>query len=101
MLAELLELLAAEGYVVLPGLVEHEFHVGEYVAGILAAGYAVTLGPELLGSLSDGLYETELLHVAWRESSVEVVDERDDGFPSHFSIYDFTIYTAISPQYFK
>ena len=100
-LAELLELLATEGDVVLLRFVEHQLHVGQDIAGILAAGDVVTLGPELLRSLSYGLDESEFLHIARRQRAVEVVDKRDDGFPSHYSMSDFTIYTAIPPHYFR
>ena len=65
------------------GFVEHEFHVGEDVGGVLALGDAVALGPELLGGLADGLDEPEFLHVAGGEGAVEIVDEGDDGFASH------------------
>ena len=73
---------------VLLRLVVHQFHVGEDVGGVLPPGDAVALGPELLGRLVDGLDETEFLHVAGRQGSVEIVDERDDGFSPHRS--DFT-----------
>ena len=59
---------------VLAGLVVHQFHVGQDVGGVLADGDTVALGPEFLRRLADGLDKPELLHIARREGSVEVVD---------------------------
>ena len=73
-LAELLELLATQGYVILLRLVEHQFHVREDIAGILAGSEFVGHLPESFGSGLHGLDEAEFLHIARREGSVKVID---------------------------
>ena len=65
------------------GFIEHKLHIGEDIARILADGDAVALCPELLRSLVYGLDETELLHIAGGEGSVEVVDKGYYRFSSH------------------
>ena len=68
-----------------PGLclVEHQLHVSQYVAGILPLGDTVAHLPELCRSLADCLDESEFLHVARGEGSVEVVDQCYYGFAFH------------------
>ena len=81
--AVFLEAFVSEFDAVSFGFVVHQFHVGEDVGGVLALCNAVAFGPEFRGRLADGLDEPELLHVAGRQSAVEVVDKGYDGFSSH------------------
>ncbi len=62
-LSEPSEILSGQAYAEPARLVEHEFHVAEDVACVLLYGDVVALRPELLGVLSDGLNESELLHI--------------------------------------
>ena len=95
MLAELLELAAPERDTRLAGLVEHQLHVCQHVAGILPDGDSVAHLPEFFLGLADRLDEPEFLHVARRQSAVEVVYQCCYGSFCHNS---FTPYNPISPQ---
>ena len=59
----------------LAGFVEHKFHIAEDIAGILSHCNIVTFLPELLRLLSDGLDESEFLHVARRQCAVKIIDK--------------------------
>ena len=87
--AETAEVAAVQADAARAGFIEHHFHVGKDVAGILPGGQSVAHLPELGGCLADGLDESELLHVPRREGSVEIVDEGDDGFSFHFGTCSF------------
>ena len=86
--SEFLEILFSQGYAGFSGLIEHEFHIGEDIAGILPFGYLVTHSPEFFRSLSYRLDKTEFLHVPGRKCPVEVVDQGDYQFFSHTEIFD-------------
>ena len=74
-LSELLEILSSELDACLLRLVEHQLHIAEDIARVLVESDLITFLPELLGLLSDGLDESELLHVSRRECAVKVVDQ--------------------------
>ena len=86
--SEFLEILFSQGYAGFSGLIEHEFHIGEDIAGILPFGYLVTHSPEFFRSLSYRLDKTEFLHVPRGKCPVEVVDQGDYQFFSHTEIFD-------------
>ena len=67
------EILSGEANPKPAGLVEHELHITEYIARVLLDGNVIALGPELLRVLSDGLNESELLHIARRKRPVKVI----------------------------
>ena len=81
--AELAKILTGE--LDSPGLcfIEHQFHITEYIAGILTNGYVITFAPEFLRALAYGLDESELLHISRRKGSVEIVNKGDYRFFSH------------------
>ena len=95
-LAEGDEGFAGEGDALGTGLVDHQLHIGEDAAHLLPFGHRVALAPELLGRLPDGLDEAELLHVARRERSVEIVDQRYNGSflhrPQRYFFFGFFVY---------
>ncbi len=53
----------------------HSRHVCQNLVGVLLLGEVVRLRPELLVALADGRNEVVFLHVARRQSAVEVVDK--------------------------
>lgn len=72
-LAEALKGFAGERDVVLLGFFEHQKHIGQDAVGILTlCQFSVSI-PEFLLGLSGCLDESELLHVAWRQCSVEII----------------------------
>ena len=80
---EFLEIAPAQLDASLTGLVEHQFHVGEDVAGILAYCYFITFLPEFSRLLANCLDESEFLHVSRRKSAVKIIDKRNDRCVPH------------------
>ena len=81
--AEHFQLIPFQAHSLGPCLVEHQLHVSQYVAGILPLGDTVAHFPEFSRRLADCLDESEFLHVAGGEGSVEVVDQCYYGFAFH------------------
>ena len=81
--SEAFELAPFQAYSCFLGFVEHQLHVAEDVAGILACGDLVAHSPELRRAFADRLYEAELLHVPRRQRAVEVIYQGDYRFLFH------------------
>ena len=86
--SRLLERLAAQRQFARARRFEHLGHVGKRHVGVLLLGQRIGVVPELPVALADGGNEIVLLHVAGRQRTVEVVDQRrrDFGFLCHIVV---------------
>ena len=57
-------------------LLQHQVHIAQYPAGVVAGGHLDGLPPEGVGVFADRLHKAEFLHVARRERPVEIIDQR-------------------------
>ena len=82
-LAELAEGLTAQADALATGLIVHHFHIRKHIGCILTHCELVGHIPKLLRRCANRLDESELLHIARRKGSVEVIDKCYNRF-SHF-----------------